>query len=122
VPLVSGAGGVLIEYLCRFTSLCGACEAEILAEIVGVVTGHARTYRALAFASRLEAIEADLKQARAYVESFLKRPVPEPSEPLEEPQFTDLSAEAPAAEWERCAGEITRRLRLVALLVPRLAG
>jgi ferredoxin len=122
VPLVSGAGGVLIEYLCRFTSLCSTCESEVVAEIVGVVTGHARSYRTLAFASRLDAIEADLKQARSYVEAYLKRAVPEPSEPAEEPQFTDLSAGAPISEWERCAGEIARRLRLVARLVPRLKG
>ena len=119
-PLVHACGGDIAEYACQFESLCGACERRVLAQITTAVSAFAAEYRVSAYENRLEAIEADLKQALAGVQAFLGRDVPAAPEGLgDEAQFTSLTVDSDPAEWDRCGWEIRRRLRLVAGLVRR---
>jgi hypothetical protein len=46
----------------------------------------------------------------------------EPGDSSGGPQLAPLSAESAPADWERCAVEASRRLRLVAAVAPRLRG
>jgi len=120
-PLVLAAGGDLREEGCRFESLCSACLAFVEQSISDALQPWAAAWRETAFVERLEALEADLRAARAHVAARLAQPLPAaPAEALAEPWFASLDDGSAPDEWQRCGWEIERRLRLVDRLLPRL--
>lgn len=120
-PVVRSGGGAVREYVCLFESLCLGCEKELRTEMVERVLPFVGEYRSTAFVNRLEAIEADLKQARSYITAFLGRdPTPLPEELRGEAQYTQLTADSPPDEWDRCGWEVERRLGMVKRLIGRV--
>jgi hypothetical protein len=104
---------------CRFASLCQDCEAKVEAELDAAVGAYTGRYGALAFANRLDALEADLCQAQRYVEAFLGRPLAA-SEAEPDGSLPELAADGPSEDWERCAAELLARLAAAARLARRL--
>ncbi len=120
-PMVLAAGGDLREEGCRFESLCSACLAFVEQSISGALQPWGAAWRETAFALRLEALEADLRAARAHVAARLAQPLaPPPPEALAEAWFAALDDSSAPDEWQRCGWEVERRLRLVERLLPRL--
>jgi hypothetical protein len=119
--LAEAVDGDANESGCRFKSLCHACTARLETEIEAAVRPYAERYRALAFANRLDALEADLHQAQRYVEAFLRHPVPE-GEAEEDGILPELAADGPAEDWLRCGRELRARLEAAARLAHRLRG
>lgn len=107
-----------------FEELCGPCEARLVARFDALAQAHAARYRQRAFVDRLDALEAELRQAQRYVETFLQRSLEPaaavPSEPVAELPTEELSMTAPPEQWERVGHELLHRLELVTLLAGRL--
>jgi hypothetical protein len=119
--IAASVDGDANDSACRFASLCQECERRVEAEIDAAVTACAERYRALAFANRLDALEADLRQAQRYVEAFLGRPLAAPAAPGEpDGLLPELAADSPAEDWERYGVELLSRLAATGRLARRL--
>lgn len=118
-PVVEAYGGELRESRCTFESLCTECERDVLKTVRGIVEGRRKTYRRVAYQVRAEALLADARQVLAYVEAFLRYPVPEAME-TEGPVPAALSLDAPAEAWERKGREAKARIAALERLKARL--
>jgi hypothetical protein len=106
-------GGSLREDGVLLDAICSTCEATLREAVRKVVEPLAPEFRRTQYEQRLDAREADLRQALVYVETFLRRAVPmgETEDPDGIP-FGELTVESHADEWLRLGQELRRRLEI----------
>lgn len=120
-------GGEAGETGAGFAELCRSCEQQLERRFDALAQARADQYRQRAFVNRLDALEAELRQAQRYVEAFLGRTLePEadttPGEGSDDIPSAELSASGPIECWEQVGREVLRRLALVPRLATRFAG
>jgi hypothetical protein len=120
-PLARAAGGDVDESACRFESLCGECEREVLGRIEEAVLRFAERYARLAFTERIAALRADAEQSVRYVECFLRRPISRKRIDDSRP-WTGLGTDSSRADWDRCGQEFKARIEAIDRLRAALGG
>jgi len=116
--IVNQLGGDYYETGVKFKSICSNCEAGIRGEVDKAVSAYGPRYRKAAYEERILSIEANLEQGIAYVEAFLKGPIP----PGAGQSPTYLHTESPIEEWENFGSHLKQLLNAANRLTGMLKG
>jgi hypothetical protein len=114
-------GGSVREDGIVLDAVCTSCESSVRQTALAVVQPLADEFRRAHYERRLDAIEADLRQALRYVETLLGEPVPEEeADAVDDIPFGEVGVDSPAQDWGRLGRELRRRLQIAGTLARTL--